>query len=222
MSASCLDSGAHLTDREYRFLSTSAFFSPRCTVSCVFLRAAAKRSLLHWRRGVKVNDYIGQYYDKRRWHTSTGSRVCFVWRNEAGGGETAQSRWAPAKHHRILALIRCLRFALHCICCIVEHRFFFSKCMVKMQLVWGHPPLHRSIAAMIGRGLLSTAARPVGEEADWFGTVVRICGCYSVCGACKYNPRKQAVRSLREKRSEKTCLLDLHYRLETTGVLETM
>lgn len=118
-------------------------FSPLHPELC-FLRAAARGSGLHRRGGVQFKDYICQYYDRRRWHKFRRSRVCFVWRNEAGGGQSPQRRWAPAKHHRILAPIRCSGFALHCICCIADRQclFFsvFATCMVEDAAGLRTPP----------------------------------------------------------------------------------
>ncbi len=169
---------------------------------CCASDVAAKRSGLHRCRGVTVKDFVGQCSDKRRWHTSRRSRVCFVWRNEAGGGESPQRRWAPAKHHRILAPIPGSGFALHCICCIAD-RPCFCKVHGGRCSCFEDTPLHIFVAAMTGRGLLSTAARPTGEEADWFGTVGRSCGRYSVCGACKYHPLNTSWFSLRDKGERK-------------------
>lgn len=66
-------------------------------------------------------------------------------------------------------------YSLLCIALHSLHRWFgrvFAKCMVvRCSLFEDTSPFQLSIAAMTGRGLLSTAARPAGEKADWFGTV---------------------------------------------------
>ena len=120
------DAGAHLTDRDADPWTPRPF--PRRTESRVFPGAAAERS--GWpslpTRGGGGGWSVAQCYDRRRWRSPSSSRsspVCFAWRNEAGGGETPQRRWAPAKHRRILALLRCSGLALHRICC-AAHRVF--------------------------------------------------------------------------------------------------
>lgn len=102
---------------------------PRHTVNCGFLWTATDGSGLQSRCAFKTKASVGHSYDKQRWNIFRGIRVCFVWRNEAGGGESPQRRWSPAKHHRILAFTPGVYIAFHLL-----HRL--SACAWwKMQLV---------------------------------------------------------------------------------------
>lgn len=65
--SSCLHGGAHLSDREYRFLNISAPLpTPLHPELCFPASGCTEGSGLHWRGGVQVKASIGQYYDKRR------------------------------------------------------------------------------------------------------------------------------------------------------------
>lgn len=92
-----------------------------------------------------------------------------------------------------------------CIALHLLHRWSASvsaRCMVENAACLRTPSLQIFAAAMTGRGLLSTAARPAGEEADWFGTVGLILGCYCVCGAWKHHPREHTVNLTQGKKQE--------------------
>lgn len=100
---------AHLT-YICRWIITAALGCERVSAS-----APAKASVFPWqtdatreRASARVNG-TGERRDHQYYYEKRGrgfrSRICFARGDEAGGSESLQNRWAPAKHYSVLAHI---------------------------------------------------------------------------------------------------------------------